>query len=116
ISDRHIVMGAPEKGRIPEAYIRTQHVLGHHLALPLGYYPVLHSHRLPIGSALPSRDITGGIDAVSRGFKLCVHEDAAIDSESGGLGLRGSRPDTDTDDDEIRRQLRSILQGHHLPA
>src|SRR5262249_18107543 len=81
IVDRHVVMLAPEERHLTKALSLVKHVAGGSLPLTLGNDPMLNAQIFAGMRIGPARDVAGGEDSRRAGFKIFVHDDAAIDLE-----------------------------------
>src|SRR5262245_52196925 len=96
VSDRDVVVLAPEERNGVEPLAASQHVQRGHLPLALGDHKVLDANALAGVGIGPPGDVARGEDPRPAGFEELIHGDAAIERESGALRDRRRRPDTDT--------------------
>ena len=62
----------------------------------------------------PARDVAGGINAGDAGFKICIHDDAAIKRKASLFGQRQPRPHPDANDDDVGLQHAAALERRAL--
>src|SRR5207245_9259889 len=116
VSDRHVVVLAPEKRYGVEALATSQHIARGDLALALGDDPVLYANALARVRIRPSGHIAGGEDPRCTCFEEFIHGDASIDRESRALGDRSRRPDANTHHHEIGIDRAAATQSDRPPG
>src|SRR5690606_34501911 len=77
ISDRRVVVGAPEERRIAERQPVPQHVAGCDLPLPLCHDPMFDPRAFAGNPVRPFRRVSGGEDAANAGFQTSVASPAS---------------------------------------
>src|SRR5205814_3170699 len=116
VSDRHIVVLAPEKRHGVEHLAASQHIARSNLALTLGYDPMLHANALARVRIRPSGHIASGEDPRLAGFEEFIHGDAAIDREARALSDCSRRPDANTHHQKIGIERAAATQRHDPPG
>src|SRR4029077_1650183 len=101
VSDRHVVMPAPEKRHGVETLAPAEHVPSGSLALTLGHDPMFDANVLASPRIRPTRHVAGGKHARYPRFEKLVDDDPAIHGEARTLGQRHRRLHADTDDHEV---------------
>src|SRR5262245_4528927 len=116
VSDRDVVVLAPEKRNRVEPLAASQHVERGHLPLAFGDNPVLDANALAGVGIGPPGDVARGEDPGPAGFEELIHRDAAIERKAGALGNRCRGPHTDTYYQEIGIDGRPATQRDGAPG
>src|SRR5262245_59935956 len=97
VVDRHVVVLAPEEWNIGILLPLPEHVSRYGLALSLGHNPMLDSKALAGVDIRPPRYVTRGEDSRCARLKVFVHDDAAVDLQTGALRQLDPRANADAD-------------------
>jgi hypothetical protein len=114
VVDRDVVVLAPEEGHVGKGLAPAENVACRPLALSLRDDPVLDAN----GAAMPDVGIAGdvarGEDAGGAGLEVLVDHHASLRREPRTLGQLSARVNTDAGDDDLRGDLRTVVEGHRF--
>ena len=123
VSDRDVVVLAPEERHRVEWFAAAEDVARRDLPLALRDHPVLDSNALVRMRIRPPRDVARGKDPAGARLEVLVDDDAFVERESGVLGQRRRRTDADAHHDEVgvdrsaaaQANRAAIDRRHRLP-
>src|SRR3954462_11716586 len=114
VPDRDVVVLAPEERHRLETLLAAQDVARRGLSLPLRHHPVFHADAAATTRIGPACEVARGEDTRGTGLEEGVDDDPVVDGESGSLGQRCRRPDTDAGYDEVGLQGAAAAQMHPI--